>query len=87
MIEGRGGVVKVAILKTKDGTLKRALQRIYPLEIENNDVNGNHMRKLISDKPTSDVNEEKRKPETSLNTEEIVKTRSGRTVKKSAYYS
>ena len=75
-------------MKIKDDTLKIPLQRIYQLEIENNDLNGNDMRKLISDKPTSDdVNEEKRELETSPNTEEIVKTRSGHTGKNPANYS
>jgi len=40
LIEGRDGVARVAVLKTKDGILKRPLQRIYPLEICSNDVNG-----------------------------------------------
>ena len=75
-------------MKIKDDTLKIPLQRIYQLEIENNDLNGNDMRKLISDKPTSDdVNEEKRELETSPNTEEIVKTRSDHTGKNPANYS
>ncbi|XP_078051448.1 uncharacterized protein LOC144477596 [Augochlora pura] len=34
LVVGRDGVVRVAVLKTKEGRLKRPIQRLYPLELE-----------------------------------------------------
>lgn len=87
LIEGRDGVIRVAVLKTKDGILKRPLQRIYPLEICSDDMNGNDMReKVIEQSVSDDINEKNCEPKTDCNTEEIKKTRSGRIVKKPDYY-
>lgn len=33
VIPGRDGTGRVVILKTKNGTLKRPIQRVYPLEV------------------------------------------------------
>lgn len=87
LIEGRDGVIRVAVLKTKDGILKRPLQRIYPLEICSDDMNGNDMReKVIEQSVSDDINEKNCEPKTNCNTKEIIKTRSGRIVKKPDYY-
>lgn len=87
LIEGRDGVVRVAVLKTKDGILKRPLQRIYPLEICSNDVNGSDMREKVINQPIlEEINQEKCETKTDYNTKDIIKTQSGRIVKKPDYY-
>lgn len=87
LIDGRDGVIRVAVLKTKDGILTRPLQRIYPLEICSDDMNGDDMRKKVIEQSIPDnINEKNCEPEIDCNTNEIKKTRSGRIVKKPDYY-
>ncbi|XP_017881150.1 uncharacterized protein LOC108625564 [Ceratina calcarata] len=88
LIEGRDGVVRVAILKTKDGILNRPLQRIYPLEIESNTVHENETNEIVTDKtiPKS-VSEERCEPKVSGNADKVLQTRSGRIIKKPGYYA
>lgn len=84
LIVGRGNIVRVAILKTEKGTLKRPIQRIYPLELESRD----NSIVPIESETLKDVREKMKKkvenPETCQPKKceiEPVKTRSGRVSK------
>lgn len=48
MYPGRDGNVTVALLKTKDGLRKRALQRIFPLEVPQDEVDVQNFCKRMS---------------------------------------
>ncbi|XP_076658275.1 uncharacterized protein LOC143362201 [Halictus rubicundus] len=88
LIGGRDGTVRVAILKTKDGILKRPIQRIYPLEIERSDINGKDMREVLLNEQTirDGDNEKNREAQPTYNIENVVRTRSGRIIRKPDYY-
>ncbi|XP_058810071.1 uncharacterized protein LOC131675193 [Phymastichus coffea] len=83
LIQGRDGVARVAVLKTKDGILKRPLQRIYPLEIGCEDRKEIELmcgkEQSMNDKTAAEENKFEPSPN-------VVKTRSGRVVKKPNYY-
>ena len=85
LILGRDGVVRVAILKTKDGRLKRPIQRIYPLEINNDNVEEREiLHEKIVDKRTGNL----LTPESQENQNiKEVKTRSGRVIRKPNFYN
>lgn len=80
VIPGRDGLARVCILKTKNGVFKRPVQRVYPLEIEQEDSE-NLIEKLMLNKQT---NSEKCTDTTEYcnDTPKCVTTRSGRIVKK-----
>ena len=96
LIKGRDHTSRVAILKTKDGKLKRPIQRIYPLEIHQNDINiidlrekanknkvktkVNKVKVIKSNKSIKDIDSTVKSCEEN-DIENTVKTRSGRVVK------
>ena len=97
LIVGRDGNTRVCILKTKNGLLKRPIQRVYPLEIT---IDDNDFVKDITDKfqdmknsviennakanenPNAKRCSHKAKDSRSDNKEKVFKTRSGRTVQR-----
>ena len=83
LIQGRDGIARVAILKTKDGLLKRPLQRIYPLEIS---CDNTSEIDLMREKNKSLKNKVTIEDEKSEKIESVVKTRSGHVVKKPNFY-
>ncbi|XP_051160117.1 uncharacterized protein LOC127280858 [Leptopilina boulardi] len=90
-IDGRDGKIRTCILKTKNGTIKRPIQRIYPLEIhqdnagkvkESYDRNLSYNRNKDSNKHCQTTNTVKGVRETDcLDKEREITTRSGRIVK------
>ncbi|OXA49135.1 hypothetical protein Fcan01_15989 [Folsomia candida] len=84
LIPGKDGVCRVANVKTSKGTLKRPLQRLYPLEIASPKAAA-----LPISRPSLDSKQKKQvqnKPEVDTIDEEIV-TKSGRISKKPVRYS
>ncbi|OXA52865.1 Pro-Pol polyprotein [Folsomia candida] len=84
LIPGKDGVCRVANVKTSKGTLKRPLQRLYPLEIASPKAAA-----LPISRPSLDSKKKKQvqnKPEVNTIDEEIV-TKSGRISKKPVRYS
>ena len=62
LILGRDNVVRVAVLKTKEGLLKRPIQRVYPLEINSCEEATGISRSLVSeniDKQNVEIAEDK----------------------------
>ncbi|XP_058805274.1 uncharacterized protein LOC131672213 [Phymastichus coffea] len=83
LIQGRDGIARVAVLKTKDGVLKRPLQRIYPLEISCDDKDEANEFRERQKSVSAEANQKKVQLE---QVESTVKTKSGRIVKKPCYY-
>lgn len=86
LIEGRDGIARVAILKTKDGNLKRPLQRIYPLEIERDLLNEKDVPKIVNNETGSNALSKPDCVTNDCNVKNVVRTRSGRIVKKPKNY-
>lgn len=99
LIPGRDGIARVAILKTKDGTLKRPIQRVFPLEMHfNRENDADEWRgKMVnvsnndtgvdesrSDSRSLDLDPADKESEKQTESEQI-KTRSGRIVKKTKF--
>lgn len=94
VIPGRDGKSRVFLLKTKNGVLKRPIQRIYPLEICQKDV---ELKENYREKLKENIAEKKVKPKTRKHNDEInlepaimqskiVTTRSGRRSKAPEYF-
>ncbi|XP_015189684.1 PREDICTED: uncharacterized protein LOC107073510 [Polistes dominula] len=64
---------RVAILRTKEGNLKRPLQRIYPLEVESDSMNVENESVTMNEKITpTNAREKECKPKTECDTTDIV---------------
>ena len=92
-IPGQDGNARVFMLKTKNGILKRAIQRLYPLEISHEDaelarsLSGKaKIRKHANDSNVIATNCRDKRNTSILNTEngnvDNVTTRSGRVIQK-----
>jgi len=91
MIPGRDGLIRVLILKTEKGVLKRPIQRVYPLEIARQELNINRElhEKANPEEFNKDIKEDnfEKKPiehfvDKPENRETNVTTKSGRIVRK-----
>jgi len=78
---GRDGQVRVARVKTKNGFLVRPLQRLYPLEVPTTS------EKEVSPEVKRDATREITDQLESQDSNVVIKTRSGREVKKPTRYS
>jgi len=80
IIPGRDGQNRVFILKTKNGLLKRPIQRIYPLEIEQREefIKNSGTSERIFEEPSNKKEYVKKRKNSDP---KIVTTRSGRVIK------